>query len=66
MCEADYLFIREWPQKLNWPENLCQHVLMVRTRCPRPKQFFFVYTSSGSVYGRVTSDSRITTVRVFV
>lgn len=30
MCEADYLFIREWPQKLNWPEILCEHVLMVR------------------------------------
>lgn len=29
MCEADYLFIREWPQKLIWPEILCEHVLMV-------------------------------------
>lgn len=29
MCEADYLFIREWPQKINWPDKLCDQVLMV-------------------------------------
>jgi len=29
MCEADYLFIREWPQKLEWPDKLCKNVQMV-------------------------------------
>lgn len=32
MCEADYLFIREWPQKVNWPDILCETVVMVRKR----------------------------------
>lgn len=29
MCEADYVFIREWPQKMDWPEKLCKNVVMV-------------------------------------
>lgn len=29
MCEADYLFIREWPQQLEWPDKLCKNVQMV-------------------------------------
>lgn len=34
MCEADYVFIREWPQKMSWPENLCKNVVTVRTKYP--------------------------------
>ncbi|XP_025190972.1 ATP-dependent 6-phosphofructokinase-like, partial [Melanaphis sacchari] len=30
MCEADYLFIREWPQKLDWPDKLCKNVQRAR------------------------------------
>ncbi|XP_050530370.1 ATP-dependent 6-phosphofructokinase-like [Daktulosphaira vitifoliae] len=30
MCEADYLFIREWPQPLSWPDKLSDAVREAR------------------------------------
>ncbi|XP_060859011.1 ATP-dependent 6-phosphofructokinase-like [Metopolophium dirhodum] len=46
MCEADYLFIREWPQKLDWPDKLCKNVQMARDH---GKRLNIIIVSEGAV-----------------
>ncbi|KAE9525601.1 hypothetical protein AGLY_014128, partial [Aphis glycines] len=46
MCEADYLFIREWPQKLDWPDKLCEHVQRARKY---GKRLNIIIVSEGAV-----------------
>ncbi|XP_029342853.1 ATP-dependent 6-phosphofructokinase-like [Acyrthosiphon pisum] len=46
MCEADYLFIREWPQKLDWPDKLCKNVQTARNR---GKRLNIIIVSEGAV-----------------
>ncbi|XP_022177288.1 ATP-dependent 6-phosphofructokinase-like [Myzus persicae] len=46
MCEADYLFIREWPQKLEWPDKLCKNVQRARKY---GKRLNIIIVSEGAV-----------------
>ncbi|CAI6355017.1 unnamed protein product [Macrosiphum euphorbiae] len=46
MCEADYLFIREWPQKLDWTDKLCKNVQAARNR---GKRLNIIIVSEGAV-----------------
>lgn len=46
MCEADYMFIREWPQKLDWPDKLCKNVSLAREM---GKRLNIIIVSEGAV-----------------
>ncbi|VVC25288.1 ATP-dependent 6-phosphofructokinase,ATP-dependent 6-phosphofructokinase, eukaryotic- [Cinara cedri] len=63
MCEADYLFIREWPQKSNWPEQLCENVLRARKY---GKRLNIIIVSEGAVSdnGEVISSEMVKKVLV--
>ncbi|XP_050438569.1 ATP-dependent 6-phosphofructokinase-like [Adelges cooleyi] len=46
MCEADYLFIREWPQTMDWPERLCNSVNEARNL---GKRLNIIIVSEGAI-----------------